>query len=217
MREPATEARLPCATIDRVEDVPGAIRLRPMALHDVATVSAVEDASFSHAWPRTAFERELTRNGIARYVVVECVGEGGVAEVPAFAGLWLQLDEAHVVTVAVRPELRGRGFGRLVLAALLGVAREEGMNVATLEVRESNIAARALYASFGFYEVGARKRYYSDTGEDAVIMTTEEFGSAGFERRLATRTAAVEEAFPGVLARFGAALEARAAMEDGRA
>lgn len=206
-----------------VENLPAspAVRLRPMELRDIATVGLVEEASFSHGWPRTAFERELTRNAIARYVVIECEGEGGQVDVPAFAGLWLQLDEAHVVTVAVRPELRRNGLGRLVLLGLLRIARDEGMQVATLEVRESNVAARALYASFGFYEVGARKRYYSDTGEDAVIMTTEEFGSAGFERRLAALTAAVDARFPGVLDRFGAELEARTAgarvAEEGRA
>jgi ribosomal-protein-alanine N-acetyltransferase len=77
--------------------------------------------------------------------------------------------------------------------ALLAIARREGMAAATLEVRVSNQPARALYREFGFHEVGVRKRYYSDNKEDAVIMTTEEFESEGFRRKLAEAEARIAD------------------------
>lgn len=154
------------------------LAIRRMCNADLAAVAEVERVSFTSGWPPTAFERELLHNRMARYVVLEDEGQGVVA----FGGLWLQLDEAHVVTVAVRPEARRCGYGLVVVQALFDVAREEGMQAATLEVRVSNEAARKLYRRCGFYEVGERKRYYADNGEDAVIMTTEPFDTPGFAR-----------------------------------
>ena len=124
-------------------------RLRRMGSPHLHAVEEIEKASFAAGWPATAFQRELTGNGAARYLVVE---EGDVA---GFAGLWLMLDEAHVVSVAVLPERRRAGLGRLLIHGLLRVAIEEGMSDATLECRVSNQAARALYRSFGFETAGS--------------------------------------------------------------
>ncbi len=153
--------------------------LRPMGAGDVDAVLAVERSAFAAGWPLTAFQNELTQNKMARYIVLE---EGG--KVTGFGGLWLMLDEAHVVTVAVRPERRRQGLGSLVVHGLLAVAESTGMHAATLECRVSNDAARALYGRYGFYEVGLRRKYYADNEEDAVIMTTEEFSSAAYQERL---------------------------------
>ena len=142
---------------------------------------AVERASYNHGWPPTAFERELRQNQMARYIVL-AERDGRVA---GFGGLWLMVDEAHIVTVAVLPADRGRGFGRLLVHGLVGLAMDSGMALATLEVRVSNEAARKLYGLYGFYEVGLRKRYYSDNQEDAVIMTTEALAGAPYQARLA--------------------------------
>ncbi len=161
---------------------------------DIDAVTAVERVSFAHGWPPTAFQRELTANKLARYVVLESGAEQ--PRIIAFGGLWLQLDEAHVVTVAVHPDFRRSGYGLVVVRALLDLARNEGIDVATLEVRVSNHAARQLYRKCGFYEVGERKRYYTDNGEDAVIMTTESFDSAGFQRHYQRLAAEVANRFP---------------------
>lgn len=171
-----------------------AVRLRPMLEDDVAAVMDVERGSFETGWPKTAFERELAHNAMARYIVLE-----SARGVIGFAGLWLMLDEAHIVTVAVLPNERRAGYGRLLVHGLILLAKSEGMQVATLEVRESNEAARALYRRYGFYEVGLRKRYYSDNGEDAVIMTTEELDSPAFMRRFAGLEEGIEERMPGAL------------------
>ena len=157
----------------------GHLILRPMEPRDVVSVLAVERSAFDTGWPATAFKNELTQNKMARYVVLV---DGG--EVIGFGGLWLMLDEAHVVTVAVRPERRRRGLGSLIVHGLLLVAHSQGMGTATLECRPSNLAARALYARYGFYEVGLRRRYYADNQEDALIMTTESLASPAYQERL---------------------------------
>lgn len=169
--------------------------VRPMQPGDIAAVVAVERSAFDEGWPATAFERELTQNRMARYVVLEVGGE-----VVGFGGIWLMVDEAHVVTVAVRPDCRGRGFGRLLVHGLVQVAQCEGMLSATLECRVSNAAARALYSRYGFYEVGLRRKYYQDNQEDAVIMTTEEFASAAYQRRLRDLEDDLGRMLPGVSA-----------------
>lgn len=171
--------------------------MRAMRREDIARVAEVERQSFSTAWPATAFARELQQNTSARYIVLE--GENGSGrEIVGFAGLWLMVDEAHVVTVAVDPRFRGKAYGRLLVHGLVQVAREHEMEVATLECRVSNAAARALYRQYGFYEVGTRPRYYSDNREDAVIMTTEGLHTEPYERRLAALGDELRARIPGV-------------------
>lgn len=87
-------------------------------------------------------------------------------------GLWLMVGQGHIVTIAVRESHRRRGIGEWMLIAALNLAIQEEQETVTLEYRRSNLAARALYAKYGFTEVGVRRRYYSDNHEDAVIMTT---------------------------------------------
>lgn len=156
-------------------------QLRPMGPADVPEVMAVERASYSAGWPATAFERELTQNAMARYLVLRSSPSGPVL---GFGGLWLMVDEAHIVTVAIVPAERRRGLGSIIVYGLMSLAIEQQMVLATLEVRVSNEAARVLYATYGFYEVGLRKRYYSDNHEDALIMSTEDIQSEAYARRL---------------------------------
>ena len=115
--------------------------------------------------------------------------------IAGFAGLWLQFDQAHVVTVAVEPAMQRNGIGSLLVLSLFNVAEEAGMEDATLEVRTSNVAARSLYRGFGFFEVGVRKKYYLDNGEDAVIMTTEAITSEAFKRRVTKLRAEISARF----------------------
>ncbi len=163
---------------------PPLLSLAMMSGGHVPAVLALESTAFVGGWPSTAFERELQQNKLARYIVLF-----EAERLVGFAGLWLMVEEAHIVTVAVAPPAQRLGYGRLLVQGLLRVADREGMLAATLEVRESNAAARALYRDLGFHEAGKRKRYYSDNREDAVIMTTEEFASEGY-RRAATQAEA---------------------------
>jgi ribosomal-protein-alanine N-acetyltransferase len=89
----------------------------------------------------------------------------------AFGGMWIIIGEAHVNNVAVHPDFRGRGYGRLVMKELMRVAyRAAEITDMTLEVRVTNETALKLYSSMGFSIAGKRKGYYEDNGEDAYIM-----------------------------------------------
>lgn len=140
----------------------------PMRLDDVEEVLAVERLSFPTPWSRFAFQTELTSNQYALYLVVKLQGH-----VVAYAGTWVVLDEAHITNVAVHPDYRGRGYGKQILLAILAGAKARGAVRATLEVRVGNQVAQSLYLQQGFTFCGSRKGYYTDTGEDALIMWKE--------------------------------------------
>ncbi len=100
-----------------------------------------------------------------------------------YAGLWRMAQEAHVTTIAVRPQFRGCGFGELLLLSLAEVALDVGARWLTLEVRVSNEPAQSLYRKYGFRPAGVRHKYYSDNQEDALIMWTDELASPDFQSR----------------------------------
>lgn len=139
---------------------------------DIHAVHEIERLSFRTPWPAHAFEQEIRRNSLARYLVARA-GE----RVVAFAGVWMMADEAHITTFSVHPDWRRRGIGRQLLVSLADLSHALRASRMTLEVRAGNTAAQALYRSFGFADAGTRPRYYTDDGEDALIMTTPELGS----------------------------------------
>jgi ribosomal-protein-alanine N-acetyltransferase len=162
-----------------------------MTLDDLPAVHRIERASFSVPWPDDAYRSELGANRLASYLVVRVD-----ADVVAYGGIWLMVDEAHVTTFAVDPAWRRQRVGETLLVALLDLAVARHAREATLEVRLSNIPARRLYEKYGFRPVGLRPRYYSDNGEDALIMTTESLTGAAMRARLAALRAALEAAPP---------------------
>ena len=158
---------------------PVRLTLQPMSVDDIPAVHAIESASFPTPWPPYAFRQELETNRMAHYLVVRA-GE----RVIAYAGIWLMVDEAHVTTFAVLPAYRRRGVGGLLMSGLMALSADTGATVLTLEVRLGNVAARQLYQRFGFRPVGVRPRYYSDNGEDALIMTTERLDTPEMQQRM---------------------------------
>ena len=156
------------------------LTIEAMRLDDLDAVHLIELASFSAPWPPNAYRSELETNRLATYLVGRLGGE-----IVAYGGMWLMVDEAHITTFAVHPRWRRQRIGERLLVAFLDLAVDRGAREATLEVRLSNIAARRLYEKYGFRPVGLRPRYYSDDGEDALIMTTEPLGDARFRDRLA--------------------------------
>ena len=158
---------------------PVALRIAPMSAADIVDVHRIERASFPVPWPAYAFRQELEMNRLARYLVVKAG-----TETVAYAGIWLMVDEAHITTFAVMPSWRRQGIGAYLMLGVMRLARDVGATVATLEVRISNEAARSLYQRFGFRPVGLRPRYYSDNGEDALIMTSDRLDSAEMHARL---------------------------------
>ena len=160
-----------------------------MQLEDLPAVHAIEQSSFTAPWPPHAYRSELESNRLASYLVARIDGE-----IVAYGGMWLMVDEAHITTFAVHPAWRRQRIGERLLLAFLDLASQRGANEATLEVRLSNLPARRLYEKFGFRPVGLRPRYYSDNGEDALIMTTDPLADTATRERIARLRAAVDAA-----------------------
>jgi len=147
--------------------------IRPMTVEDLEQVVEIDQLSFSLPWPAHSFRYELLENDVSRQWVVEMQSTNGTLKVIGMIVVWLIMDEAHIATIAVHPEYRGRGIGRQILLAALGECAAQGALSATLEVRERNAIAIDMYRKLGFEVVGLRKRYYQDTNEDAILMTLE--------------------------------------------
>lgn len=150
---------------------PAPLCLRPMELEDIDPVMAIEAHSFPTPWPAGGYRHELTNNRRAHYYVLLCRDQGKPEQIVGYTGYWLMAGEAHISTVAVKPDCRGLGLGELLLLQVLSSADEREAELVTLEVRRSNEVAQSLYRKFGFENVGRRKGYYRDTGEDALLMT----------------------------------------------
>jgi len=99
--------------------------------------------------------------------------------------LWAILEEAHIIMLAIHPSFQRQGLGQALLWALLKSACDRQLERSTLEVRSSNLAAVDLYKKFGFKEAGRRKRYYEDTGEDALVMWRSGLEKPEFQQHLA--------------------------------
>ena len=124
----------------------------------------MENRCFSIPWTRGMFENELF-NPNAFYAVLEVSGK-----ICGYAGIWKILNEGHITNIAVHPDCRRLGYGKLLIKTLIDYAEKNDITSLTLEVRASNKPAISLYESFGFKSSGRRKRYYSDNNEDALIM-----------------------------------------------
>lgn len=136
-----------------------------MTEKDVKAVAELEKKCFAVPWSEKSFHDEM-KNKLAIYFVAKaggrCVG---------YAGFWNVSGEGGITNVAVLPEYRRQGIGSMLIAEMIKTAVKLKLDLLTLEVRKSNIGAQGLYKKFGFDIIGERKRYYSDNGEDAWIMT----------------------------------------------
>lgn len=145
------------------------VTCRRMTLQDVPAVHAIELKTFHTPWSYQSFVDEMTTNKCARYIVAEADGK-----VVGYAGAWLILEEGHITNIAVDEAYRGLGIGLKVTQALLQYAANMGVQYMTLEVRRSNLVAQSLYKKLGFLELGVRKRYYEDNGEDAFLYVCQD-------------------------------------------
>lgn len=149
-----------------------------MREEDVESVRQIELLSFDSTWPEDAFLNELRNNGAAHYLVARQDGR-----VVGYAGAWMILDEAHVTAVAIHPDTRGQGIGKRLFWKLMHDAVEHGARWATLEVRETNEPALAIYKEFGYSRVGVRRKYY-DNKDDALVLWVGDLQSASYRERL---------------------------------
>jgi ribosomal-protein-alanine N-acetyltransferase len=141
------------------------LKIDTMEMADLDDVMEIERASFSLPWSRWMFERELMGKTHSRFLVARVKDE-----IAGYIGFWMVLEEIHIVTIAVRSDCRRRGIGSILMLEALNAAVRLGAQRATLEVRVTNLPAQELYKKLGFIKVAIRKRFYSDTGEDAYVM-----------------------------------------------
>jgi ribosomal-protein-alanine N-acetyltransferase len=139
------------------------VTVRRLGYSDLPQVIAIERRAFVTPWSLSMFVLELSKpSGVC---LAANHGDGRLAGYlicSRYDTVW------HLMNIAVDPPLRGRGIGTALLRRMLDAAGPDADY--TLEVRPSNASAIALYERFGFKAAGMRKRYYQDTGEDAVIM-----------------------------------------------
>lgn len=162
------------------------LEIAAMAEADVRDVLRIEQQSFSTTWPANAFYQELHDNKLAHYFIGRARDR-----LVAYGGIWVILEDSHITTIAVDPQYRGCRYGELMLLHLLDEAIERGASWMTLEVRESNTAAQALYRKYGFTTVSTRRGYYSDNNENALVMWAGNLRSEIYRNRVKTLRSAL--------------------------
>ncbi len=140
------------------------LRFERLAEHHIPEVVAIEKVSNGSPWSDRGFRNEIDHSHGLFLVALE----GG--EVVGYGGVWLVIDEAHIVNVAVREDRRRQGIARGLVQRLLEASKEAGMKTASLEVRAGNEGAIRLYENLRFVTTNRRKRYYPDNREDALVM-----------------------------------------------
>lgn len=162
------------------------LQIKHLAAEDLNSAVELDRLCFGGLWAIEGYRRELDSPnsdllGLWTWETDDCESAQNRAGTetpplqipPTLIGigcLWAILEEAHIIMLAIHPQFQGQGLGQALLLALLKSACDRQLERATLEVRESNLAAVYLYKKFGFKEAGRRKRYYEDTGEDALVM-----------------------------------------------
>jgi ribosomal-protein-alanine N-acetyltransferase len=142
-------------------------RIRDASHRDLPRIWEIERMCFSQPWSLSSFQRELTLS-FSRLMVAN-IGNNGTEDTVGFLCRWLLADESHILNIAVRPDQRRGGIGTELMRLAIDEARSKSVQVVTLEVRRSNLAARCLYRKFDFEERRLRRNYYG-SGEDAIVM-----------------------------------------------
>ncbi|MBY6038588.1 ribosomal protein S18-alanine N-acetyltransferase [Fictibacillus nanhaiensis] len=145
-----------------------AYTFRLATVSDIEDILGIEQSSFAVPWSKEAFYREIEQNQFAYYLIVE-----DSFQPIGYCGIWLVMDEAHVTNIAILPSYRGRKLGEQLMREAIKLAKRQGALTMTLEARVSNHVAQNLYKKLGFQAGGIRKNYYSDNGEDALVMWVE--------------------------------------------
>jgi ribosomal-protein-alanine N-acetyltransferase len=140
--------------------------IRRMTQRDLQEVLAIEEASYPVPWSRRAFETEIGASHAFPFVL----DHSAPAFVLGYVCSWLTLDECHILNIAIHPSFRRIGLASQLIDHLFGMCKDKGIVRCFLEVRVTNNKAIALYRKYGFRVCGLRRRYYADTGEDALIM-----------------------------------------------
>lgn len=140
------------------------LNVEHMGLSDLFEVVAIERQSYDKPWSFLLFLNELKDNKYADYLVLK-----NEKTVIGYGGIWNFDQYSHITNLAVAPVFRQKGYGTMILRALLKKAEDKGVTRVTLEVRTSNDIALKMYEKLGFKSLGIKKDYYGD--EDAVLMS----------------------------------------------
>ena len=161
--------------------------IRDMRRSDIPAVAMLESEIYDQPWSPRVFFDELAIE--SRAYVVACDDAGSIV---GYGGLLVVETDAHITTIAVATEARGRQLGKRLMLALIDRALDTGARHLTLEVRVSNASAQGLYERFGFRPVGRRKNYYRD--EDALVMWATDIDTDDYAALVADIRASLEEA-----------------------
>lgn len=148
---------------------------------DLPALLELENRSYSHPWTRRNFEGELAAGQRSVFVVLRAASWASAPDrgLRGYCVFQVVAGEMHIMNLTVAPEGRGQGLGRFLLRLAKDLAARRGAREAFLEVRESNLAARALYRSAGFSEVGRRPGYYTRPQEDALLLRHQALANSG--------------------------------------
>lgn len=160
-----------------MSSLPPMIQIRRMTLADLDEVHALDERCFSLPWPKRSYIFEIEENK-AGHCWVAVQSSGDRERVVGMIVCWLLMEDIHVATIATDQDFRRQGIGRALLLQAFEELSALGGERATLEVRENNLTARQMYLGMGFEVVGRRPKYYSDTREDAILMTLPRLGLA---------------------------------------
>lgn len=145
------------------------VKIKPMQKTDLDDVISIEAKAYGeHHWSKDSFMSELS-NDLAKYFSAFSAD----GQLIGYCGCWQILEEAHVTNIAVSPDYRRKHIGEALLTSIIDECYRNMAKYITLEVRVSNTPAISLYEKYGFKSLGARKGYYQDNNEDALIMWTE--------------------------------------------
>ena len=143
------------------------MEIRKLTAGEVFQVAELEKLCFTLPWSEKSVAGEL-ENPLSLWLVA-MEGEN----LAGYVGSQTVMDETDMMNLAVAPQFRRQGVGEALVNALVAALKDLGSRCLTLEVRDSNEAARALYAKLGFVEIGRRRGYYRDPREDALILRKE--------------------------------------------
>jgi ribosomal-protein-alanine N-acetyltransferase len=138
----------------------------PAKEDDIEAIYEIESSSFLTPWSKSSLYEELVHPYSYLWVAKDVVSK----EIVGFICFWIMWAEMHIVNIAVKPEFRRKGVGGLLLQKAISIAQKQGVETIRLEVRASNLEAISFYKKFKFSQIGKRRRYYLDIGEDAIIM-----------------------------------------------
>ncbi|MGI9076195.1 MAG: ribosomal protein S18-alanine N-acetyltransferase [Gemmatimonadaceae bacterium] len=139
--------------------------IRPAMRGDIDQIMEIEQACFSDPWQRSSLISLIDDSR-----VYFSVAETEAGQIQGYVTAWFVLDEGEVGNLAVAPQWRGSGIGSSLLAGVISYSVYRGITRLFLEVRQANLAARRLYASHGFLEIGRRRDYYRQPVEDAIVL-----------------------------------------------